>query len=108
MPSWLTFDNASVTFYGTAPAEGSYTIVMVGSDFWGYEAVETSFVIEIGTSSIDFVNDGVGNITTVAGAMVEYSLNLTGLAVNDRTLTSAAGVDVQVDLSEFDWLTFDR
>jgi axial budding pattern protein 2 len=108
LPTWLTFDNHTVTFYGTAPADGSYTIVMGGSDFWGYGAVETSFVIEVGTSSVDFVSGGPGNITTVAGAMIEHSLNLTGLAIDGQVLTSTNDISVQADLNEFKWLTFDK
>lgn len=109
LPAWLTFDNRTVTFYGTAPADGSYTIVLDGSDIWGYSAATSSFVIEVTTSAVDFVNgSGLAAITTVAGAMVEYSVNLTGLTVNGQLVDGTAGVTVQANLDDFSWLHFDQ
>ena len=48
LPSWLRFDNETMTFNGVAPANGSYTIVATGTDYWGYSGAQTSFVIEVG------------------------------------------------------------
>jgi axial budding pattern protein 2 len=109
LPSWLNFDNRTVTFYGNAPSDGSYIIVVVGSDVWGYEAVESSFVIEVSTTSIGFIaGHGLGNITTVAGAKLEYTFDLTGLAVNGQVINDTSSIRIQADLEQFDWLSLDR
>ncbi len=58
---------------------------------------------------MDFVNgSGLAAITTVAGAMVEYSVNLTGLTVNGQLVDGTAGVTVQANLDDFSWLHFDQ
>ncbi|KAJ9112669.1 hypothetical protein QFC22_006171 [Naganishia vaughanmartiniae] len=104
LPSWLNFDNETVTFSGTAPSEGSFTVVVTGSDVWGYTAIENSFVIEVGTAYIDVKEDGqLANVTTTAGSAVRAVLDLSLVSVNGKT----GDVDVKADLKEFPWLSFD-
>ncbi|KAJ9107160.1 hypothetical protein QFC19_002820 [Naganishia cerealis] len=105
LPSWLKFDNETVTFSGTAPSQGSFTIVVTGSDVWGYTAIENSFVIEVGTAYIDVAEDKqLANVTTTAGSLVQTALDLSIVNVNGK----AGDVSVEADLTEFPWLSFDR
>ena len=105
LPPWLNFDNETVTFSGTAPAEGSYTIVVTGSDVWGYTAVENSFIVQIGTAYIDIEEDEqLANVTTTAGSAVNTVLDLGVVSVNG----GKGDVAVDADLAEFPWLSFDR
>lgn len=105
LPSWMSFDNETVTFSGTAPANGSYTIVVTGSDVWGYTAIENSFVVEVGTTYIDIEEDEVlANVTTTAGSAVSAVLDLSVVRVNGEK----GDVEVDADLQEFPWLRFDR
>lgn len=105
LPPWMSFDNETVTFSGTAPAQGSYTIVVTGSDVWGYTAIENSFVVEVGTAYIDIAEEEqLGNVTTTAGSAVRAVLDLSGVSVNG----GKGEVQVDADLAEFPWLSFDR
>lgn len=105
LPDWLAFDNETVTFSGTAPAEGSYTIVVTGADVWGYTAVENSFVVEVGTTFVDVAEGApLGNVTTTAGTEVRAVLDLSGVTVAGEK----GEVVVEADLKEFPWLSFDR
>lgn len=105
LPDWLAFDNETVTFSGTAPAAGSYTVVVTGADVWGYTAVENSFVVQVGTTYVD-VAEGVplGNVTTTAGSEVREVIDLSGVSVGGEK----GVVAVEADLKEFPWLSFDR
>lgn len=109
LPSWLQFDNTTVTFSGVAPASGSYYIVVVGSDYWGYEAVENGFVIEVGEAYIDLSSNAVlGNISTVAGSSVSITLDLSTVDVNGVTGAAAKSLlTVQPNLTDFSWLSYD-
>lgn len=101
-PAWLNFDNETVTFSGTAPEGGSYTVVVTGSDVWGYTAVENSFVIEVGETYVD-VQGVVGNVTTTAGSAVRQVVDLDGVTVGG----GKGGVGVEPELDEFSWLKWD-
>lgn len=107
LPPWLKFDNETVTFSGTAPAAGSYTIVVTGTDVWGYTAIENSFVIEVGTAYVDVSEDQplvAGEVVTTAGSVVKAVLDLKGVTVNGKS----GEVEVEPDLTEVPWLRFDR
>jgi axial budding pattern protein 2 len=108
LPPWLNFDNQTVTFSGVAPEEGTYVIVVTGSDYWGYSAVQNGFTIQVSTAFIDVPETaGVGNITTVAGTNVNYKLDLSAVNVNGQRVTDAGDLNVSVDLEGMEWLTFD-
>ncbi len=108
LPSWLIYANDTNTFSGVAPPTGSWTIVIVGSDYWGFDAVETSFLIEVDESYFDLQGgkDSLTNITTAAGGMVEYNLNLSTLTLNGEEV-STSELSVAVDLTKFSWLNYD-
>lgn len=110
LPSWLTFDNKTVTFWGVAPPEGSWEIVVTGSDYWGYTAIENGFGIQVSTAFIDVPaeNGRLGNITTVAGSPVDFQMNLSNINVNGTPGSQSDTLQLQVDLTGFDWLTYDK
>ena len=107
LPSWITFDNTSMTFTGVAPAEGTFNIVATGTDFWGYTAAQSSFVIEVGTGEgIELVKGyNFTDIETMSRAAVSYKVDLTGLLVGGEP---AEDVVLTVDNTNFPWLTVDR
>jgi axial budding pattern protein 2 len=108
LPPWLNFDNQTVTFSGVAPSDGTYVIVVTGSDYWGYSAVQNGFTIQVSTAFIDVPeNKGVGNITTVAGSNVNYKLDLSSINVNGQAVADTASLNVTMDLDDVNWLTFD-
>lgn len=121
LPSWLTFDNETVTFDGVAPYDGAgttYVISLVGSDVWGFSAIESSIVIEIVSSAdasvltLDLERGayGFGNVTTVAGANVSYALELDLLRLDGEALSASQmqQLVVQPDTSQVPWLQYDR
>lgn len=120
LPSWLTFDNDTVTFDGVAPYNGAgstYVISLVGSDVWGFSAIESSIVIEIVSTADSSVLTldlergafGFGNVTTVAGANVSYPLELDLLRLDGEALSSSQmqQLVVQPDTSQVPWLSYD-
>ena len=108
LPSWLNFDNRTVTFSGVAPNEGTYTVVVTGSDYWGYSAIQNGFTIQVSTAYVDVPEHaGVGNITTVAGTNVDFKLDLSSVNVNGDKVADSSDLDVSVDLEGMEWLTFD-
>jgi axial budding pattern protein 2 len=108
MPPWLAFNNQTFTFSGVAPADGSYTIVATGTDFWGYTAAQTSFVIEVGEG--DGVElgrrDSFPELKTIARDRVEYAIPLDGVLVGGEMVQPSA-LDVLADLTNFPWLSLD-
>lgn len=108
LPDWLNFDNRTVTFSGVAPSSGTYTVVVTGSDYWGYSAVQNGFTIQVSTAFVDVPEHvGVGNITTVAGTNVNFKLDLSAVDVNGAKVEDAGDLDVSVDLEGMEWLSFD-
>jgi axial budding pattern protein 2 len=107
LPSWLNFDNNTVTFSGVAPPSGTFVIVVIGSDYWGYSGVENSFTIQVSTEYIDVPETaGLGNITTVAGSAVDFVLDLSQVDVNGNT-PKMSDLEITADLTNFPWLSFD-
>ncbi|RXK35191.1 hypothetical protein M231_07562 [Tremella mesenterica] len=106
LPDWLNFNNETFTFDGVAPANGSYTIVATGTDFWGYTGAQTSFVIEVG------VGDGIElikgknftAITTMARDNVDYKVDVSDLVVGGAP---AKDVVFSIDDVDFPWLKID-
>jgi axial budding pattern protein 2 len=119
LPDWLEFHNDTMTFYGVAPLNGSYTIVATGSDYPGYSGAQTSFVIQVAgfnndtSGPLDFKTGTAPSndtIIAVAGGQVDYEIDLSGLTVGGKETTASEreGLDVSADISLWNWLSFDR
>lgn len=117
LPDWLEFHNDTMTFYGVAPTNGSYTIVATGSDYPGYSGAQTSFVIQVAgfnndtTGPLDFAaGTAPSNATleTVAGSEFEYQVELDGITAGGQATTAEDRKDLTVtaDVSVWNWMTF--
>lgn len=106
LPSWISFSNDSFTFEGVAPAEGTYTIVVTGTDFWGYTGALTSFLLEIGTGEAVELARGhnLTNIETMATNKVDYKVDLSGILVGGSP-AETADLALSLDNSDYPWLT---
>ena len=109
LPSWLEFNNDSFTFNGVAPANGTYTIVATGTDFWGYTAAETSFVIEVGEGEpVEIIKgENFTNIVTMARSQVDYVLDLSLVTIGGNAV-SANDVILSIADTGFPWLSVDK
>jgi len=109
LPSWLTFNNNTMTFNGVAPAEGTFTIVATGSDFWGYTGAQTSFIIEVGTGEGIEV-DRMSNFSDIVAKVkmdVDYQVDISDILIGGQAAT-ADQVTFALDSPEFSWLSVDK
>jgi axial budding pattern protein 2 len=109
LPSWLRFDNQTMTFNGVAPANGSYTIVATGTDYWGYSGAQTSFVIEVGQGAGIELQKGSNwtDVQTMSRGKVAYTLDLSNVLVNGQA-AGTGQLAVSMNSSDFSWLSLDR
>lgn len=108
LPSWLSFNNLTMTFGGVAPAEGTFTIVATGTDFWGYTGAQTSFIIEIGQGEGIELNRNANftDITTVSRAEVNYEVDVSEIMIGGEPATTS-DVVLSFESAEFPWLSID-
>ena len=106
IPSWLKFNNNTMTFEGVAPDSGSYTIVVTGSDYYGYSGATTSFVIAVGEGEpIELVKGGnLSTIVAMAGDDVDYTIDTSKFTIGGDVAT-ANELNFKVNGSDFDWLS---
>ncbi|ORX37719.1 hypothetical protein BD324DRAFT_608221 [Kockovaella imperatae] len=108
LPTWLNFNNNTMTFDGVTPASGSFTVVVTGTDFWGYLGAQTSFVIEVGSGPpVELVKGyNFTDIVTMARNDIQYQVDISKVLVNG---TAATASDIVVSLNEtnYPWLSLD-
>ncbi len=104
IPTWLSFDNVTVTFWGVLPSQSEVLeIDIYGSDRFGYADVKQSFFVVVE----GVLSDTVTNCTVSLGVAAGYPLR-------NVTLASIAGLvlpseeRVTVDTSAYAWLGFDK
>lgn len=109
LPSWLQFSNTTFTFNGVAPANGSYPIVVTGTDFWGFTAAETSFVLSVGDGPAIELNskNPWAPLNTVSRGQVNYKFDPKDVLINGTAADWSQAI-VTPDLSNFKWLSFDN
>lgn len=101
LPSWLSFNNLTMTFNGVAPASGSYPIVMTGTDFWGYTGAQSSFVIQVGNdSSLELQGLMVGNGTAMARGQINTTLDYSNVTIGGSNVDPS---QVKVALKDNNW-----
>lgn len=107
LPSWMTFDNTTVTFDGLAPSnENNFEIVLHASDYYGYSDVAQSFRIVIGSHSFVLV-DPLPQINATARDQISYNIPISGLRLDGNSVSAANITDVSVDLSNNTYLSYD-
>ncbi|KAK9466800.1 hypothetical protein V1512DRAFT_262380 [Lipomyces arxii] len=108
LPSWIAFDAASLTFYGTTPALSSaiapplyFGFVLVGSDVPNFSAAESSFSILVGHHSLSAQSVSV-NVTEGSYFSKQLDVELDGVSISQTNVSSVA-IDGMPD-----WMTFDN
>lgn len=108
LPTWLVFNNSTMTFSGIAPASGSYPIVVTGSDFWGYTAAQTSFVLQVGDSrALELIGLTLGRTSGVARQRIQAKVDLTNVTFGGA-MPQAGQVSLAVGGADYSWLSIDR
>ena len=106
LPDWINFDNETMTFNGSAPAQGSYTIVVTGTDFWGYTGAQSSFIIQVGEGeSVELLRGA--NMTearSIARGNVDYTVDLSNVLVGGLP-ADQGDVRLTLDDTYFPWLS---
>ncbi|SCV72480.1 BQ2448_4017 [Microbotryum intermedium] len=107
LPSWLRFDNRTVTFDGVAPSTpGEYSIVTYGSNYFGYGDVQQMFVLRVGTHILTMTED-LAPIRTTPSSTVAYQLEFDGLRIDNASVTAANLTAINVNLANTSFLTYD-
>ncbi|KAM0748627.1 hypothetical protein T439DRAFT_382424 [Meredithblackwellia eburnea MCA 4105] len=107
LPTWLKFDNTTVTFGGVVPnSPGIYPIVVYGSNKYGYGDVSQTFTLTIGYHSFELLTP-LPSIDSVASGVIRYVVPISGLSLDNATVSSSA-VRTEVDLTSFPGFTFNN
>ncbi|GAA6001866.1 Axl2p [Rhodotorula paludigena] len=114
LPSWIQFDNQTVTFGGLAPySDGEYEIDLVASERFGYGDARQSFRISVTTHSFELVQSngtGVGvfpSVNATVGGPVNYTVPLDQLRLDNSTVERADLSSISLDLTAASFLQFD-
>ncbi|KAL1411113.1 polarity establishment/cellular polarization [Vanrija albida] len=109
LPDWIQFSNTTFTFNGVAPASGSYPITVTGTDFWGFTAAESSFVLSVGDGPAIELNskNPWAPLNTVTRGHVNYKFDPSDVLINGTAATWSQVV-VTPNLTNFKWLSFDN
>ncbi|GAA5836519.1 hypothetical protein JCM11251_007100 [Rhodosporidiobolus azoricus] len=117
LPSWMIFDNRTVTFGGLAPLqEGDHTIVLHGSERYGYGDVSQSFRIVVTEHSFELLGtaDAVAaNVSSVLpvvegtpGGPVNYIIPLGDFRIDNSTVSAANLTSVEADFAAVNLSSF--
>lgn len=112
LPSWLTFDERTITFDGVAHApEGTrFDLVFIGSDQAGYSAQRLPFKLIISAHDLE-LEGPVLPVNVTVGEVVDFNFDdndwiFENIKLDGSALTSSAVSSLSVDTSSVPWLTF--
>ncbi|KAJ5151853.1 hypothetical protein N7492_010148 [Penicillium capsulatum] len=110
LPSWISFDPASLKFAGNTPSfPGSgtqdFTFQLIASDVAGYSAANVTFKLVIGPHILAF-NDTSETFNLARGDKFSSPKFATYLSLDDSPITSKDLKSIDADLP--DWLTMDN
>ncbi|TNY18397.1 hypothetical protein DMC30DRAFT_59600 [Rhodotorula diobovata] len=107
LPSWVTFDNYTVTFNGLAPyTPGEYEIDVVASERFGYGDALQSFTIVISEHAFELVGtNGTGSgtfpsVNATVGGPVNYTIPLDQLRIDNSTVNASDIASARADLTQ--------
>ncbi|BGP53564.1 hypothetical protein JCM8202_005750 [Rhodotorula sphaerocarpa] len=104
LPSWISFDNATVTFNGLAPnpaQRGTWHLVLGASDVYGYADAWQEFELVVAEHSFELLGSDAADangtlargvlpaINATLGGPVQYSIALDRFRVDNTSLTMA-------------------
>lgn len=107
LPQWLEFSNTTYTFNGVAPADGVYPVVVTGTDYWGYRAATSEFIMSVGGGDPVVLTGQWQPINTVARSKVNYQIDTSVVTLGGKNVDASA-LKVNALLNNFDWLSFDN
>jgi axial budding pattern protein 2 len=114
LPSWITFDNSTVTFNGLAPnpaQKGSWTLVLGASDHYGYVDVWQEFDLVVSEHSFELLGSNAADannslaqgvlppLNATVGGPVNYTITLDGFRIDNSTITRSNLSNVSADFS---------
>lgn len=101
LPSWIQFDNSTVTFYGLAPYnKGDFEFVVFASSRFGYGDVAQTFRIEVVDHSFELLGSAallanhsafgpLPSVNVTPGGPVNYVVPLDGFRIDNSTISRA-------------------
>ncbi|GAA6003441.1 hypothetical protein JCM10207_000335 [Rhodosporidiobolus poonsookiae] len=119
LPSWITFDNRTVTFNGLAPlVEGEHSIVLYGSERFGYGDVTQTMRIVVTEHSFELLGAAAAEangstvlpeVQATPGGPVSYTIPLDDFRIDNSSISAAnlSGVVADFALSNLTFLTLD-
>ncbi|KAJ1306552.1 hypothetical protein OPQ81_007554 [Rhizoctonia solani] len=115
LPGWIVFNNQTLTFDGVAPPMNHsprLSIVLYGSDRWGFGAVQAQFDLIIGPRTHLLGVDGTAGLETVnvtGGTSFTHSIKtFRGLTIDGVPVIAANISRVEVNVSSVPWAVFDN
>lgn len=106
LPSWLLFDNRTVTFDGLAPmGSGEYSITIFGSEYFGYGDIQQTFKLSVGYHSFELL-EPLPALNTTASNTVRYTIPLSGLRLDNSSVALTNLSSVVVSLGNYPYLTY--
>jgi len=107
LPSWITFDNETVTFNGLAPyTPGEYEVDVVASERFGYGDARQSFTILVTKHAFELVGtNGTGDgvfptLNATLGGPVNYSIPLDRLRLDNSTVNASDISSASADFAQ--------
>ncbi|BGP22481.1 polarity establishment/cellular polarization [Rhodotorula toruloides] len=122
LPSWIKFDNSTVTFYGLAPYQkGNLEVVLFASSRFGYGDVAQTFRIDVVDHSFELLGSAalqanhstfgpLPSVNVTPGGPVNYVVPLDGFRIDNSTISRANLSSVSVNFASANLssdLTFD-
>lgn len=109
LPSWVTFDNTTVTVGGLAPyTSGEYALTLFGSERYGFGDVQQTLRLTVAEHSFELLGamEAAENKSTVLpvaqgtpGGPVNYTIPLDDFRIDNSTITATNLSTVTADLT---------
>ncbi|GAA5990574.1 hypothetical protein JCM10908_003138 [Rhodotorula pacifica] len=114
LPSWITFDNSTMTFNGLAPnpaQKGTWTLMLGASDHYGYVDVWQEFDLVVSEHSFELLGSNAADtnntiaqgvlpsLNATVGGPVKYTIPLEGFRIDNSTVTRSNISSVTADFS---------
>ncbi|GAA5854878.1 hypothetical protein JCM8547_004106 [Rhodosporidiobolus lusitaniae] len=116
LPSWVEFDNATVTFGGLAPSEnGEYAFTFFGSERYGYGDVQQTLRLVVAEHSFELLGAAAAEmngstvlpaVEATPGGPVKYTIPLDQFRIDNSTISSRNLSSVTADLSHANLLSY--
>jgi len=108
LPTWMSFDNTTVTYDGLAPSNNNhFSIDLYGSDYYGYADVKQTFTVVIGSHSF-ILTDALPAINATAKEAIDYVIPLSGILLDGSQVGARNLSAVSVDLGNLTYLSYNN